>query len=93
MVVQEDTDVMVELKTKSTIDQIDLLSDNIDIKEKKVAADKVLLTLSFKGRGQKSLKLHHGEGRWTNLHFYCIEDAEGLLNARGQFVVDRQFYQ
>lgn len=92
MVVQEDTDVMVELKTKSTIDQIDLLSDNIDIKEKKVAADKVLLTLSFKGRGQKSLKLHHGEGRWTNLHFYCIEDAEGLLNARGQFVVDRQFY-
>jgi len=92
MVVQEDTDVMVELKTKSAIDHIDLLSDNIDIKEKKEAPDKALLTLSFKGRGQKSLKLHYGEGRWTNLHFYCIEDVEGLLNARGQFIVDRQFY-
>jgi Family of unknown function (DUF5695) len=92
MVVQEDTDVLVELKTKSEIGQIDLLSDNIDIKEKKTAGDKALLTLSFKGRGQKSLKLHYGEGRWTNLHFYCIEDIEGLLNARGQFIVDRQFY-
>jgi hypothetical protein len=93
MVVQEDTEVMVELKTQSPIDPIDLLSDNIDIKEKKAAADRVLLTLSFKGRGQKSLKLHYGEGRWTNLHFYCIEDVEGLLNARGQFIVDRQFYK
>jgi hypothetical protein len=92
MVVQEDTDALVELKTKSDIDSIDLLSDNISIKEKKKVNDKTLLTLSFKGRGQKSLKLHYGENRWTNLHFYCIEDVEGLLNARGQFVVDRQFY-
>jgi hypothetical protein len=92
MVVQADTDVLVELKTKSDIDGIDLLSDNITVKETKKAQDKVLLTLSFKGRGQKSLKLNYGEGRWTNLHFYCIEDIEGLLNARGQFVVDRQFY-
>lgn len=93
MVVQEDTDVLVELKTKSEIGQIDLLSDNIELKEKKTVGDKALLTLSFKGRGQKSLKLHYGEGRWTNLHFYCIEDIEGLLNARGQFIVDRQFYK
>ena len=68
------------------------MSDNIEVKEKKRDADKVLLTLSFKGRGQKSLKLNYGENRWTNLHFYCIEDIEGLLNARGRFIVDRQFY-
>jgi len=92
MVVQEGTDALVELKSKSDIDGIDLLSDNITIKEKNRAPDKVLLTLSFKGRGQKSLRLNYGQGRWTNLHFYCIEDIEGLLNARGQFVVDRQFY-
>jgi hypothetical protein len=92
MVVQEDTDALVELKTKSDIHGIDLLSDNITIKEKKRSGDKVLLTLSFKGRGQKTLKLNYGDKRWTNLHFYCIEDVEGLLNARGQFVVDRQFY-
>ena len=92
MVVQEDTDVLVELKAKPEIARIDLLSDNIQVKEKKRNADKVLLTLSFKGRGQKSLKLNYGESRWTNLHFYCIEDIQGLLKARGQFVVERQFY-
>lgn len=92
MVVQEDTDALVELKTKSAISSIDLLSDNITVKAKTAAADKTLLTLSFKGRGQKSLKLHYGESRWTDLHFYCIEDIQGLLNARGRFVVERQFY-
>ncbi|MGB7434561.1 MAG: DUF5695 domain-containing protein [Candidatus Acidiferrum sp.] len=93
MVVQEDTDVLVELKGKSDIDRIDFLSDNITVKEEKRAADKTLLTLSFKYRGQKSLRLNYGEGRWTNLHFYCIEDIQGLLNARGRFVVEREFYK
>jgi hypothetical protein len=93
MVVQEDTDVWVELKSKSEIEKIDFLSDNIKIKDKKRADDKTLLTLSFKGRGQKSLKLQYASGRWTNLHFYCIEDIERLLKARGQFIVQRQFYE
>ena len=92
MVVQEDTDVFVELKSKSDIDKINFLSDSIKVTSKKREGEKTLLTLSFKGRGQKSLKLHYGEGRWTNLHFYCIEDIAGLLKARGEFVVDRQFY-
>src|SRR5208337_471876 len=91
MVVQEETDAWVELKSKTDIEKINFLSDNIKIKEKKREGDKTLLTLSFKGRGQKSLKLHYGAGRWTNLHFYCIEDIQRLLNARGQFVVERQF--
>ncbi len=93
MVVQEGSDVYVELLSKSDIDLISLLSDNIQIKDKKRVDDKTLLTLSFKGRGQKSMKLHYAGNRWTNLHFYCIEDIEQLLKARGQFVVDRQFYK
>ena len=93
MVVQEDTDAYVEVKSKSDVEKIDFLSDNISIKEKKRVADKTLLTLSFKGRGQKSLKLHYGGGRWTNLHFYCIEDIEQLLKARGRFIVEREFYE
>lgn len=92
MVVQEETDVWVELKAKSDVDKISLLSDNITVKEKKRAGEKTLLTLSFKGRGQKSLKLHYGP-RWTNLHFYCIEDAERLLKARGKFIAEREFYE
>ncbi len=32
-------------------------------------------------------------GRWTNLHFYCIEDMEGLLKGRGRFIVEREFYE
>jgi Family of unknown function (DUF5695) len=93
MVVQEDTDVQVELQAKSDLSQIDFLSDNITIRNRKRVQDKTILTLSFKGRGQKSLRLSYGEGRWTNLHFYCIADIEGLLNARGKFVIDRQFYR
>jgi hypothetical protein len=92
MVVQEDTDVLVELTSKSDIDHIDILSDNVTVKGKKRIEEKTLLTLSFVGRGQKSLKLRYGDNRWTNLHFYCIENIEQLLNGRGRFVIDRQFY-
>jgi len=93
MVVQEDTDAYVEVKSKSDLEKIDFLSDNVSVKEKKRVNDKTLLTLSFKGRGQKSLKLHYGGGRWTNLHFYCIEDIAQLLKARGRFIVEREFYE
>lgn len=93
MVVQENTDVFVELTSKSPVEKIDSLSDNITVKDRKRLADKTLLTFSFQGRGQKSAKLHYGEGRWTNLHFYCIEDIEKLLKARSEFIVDRQFYR
>jgi hypothetical protein len=92
MVVQEDTDAYMELRSKSDLDKIDFLSDNITVKERKRVDDKTLLTLSFKGRGQKSLKLHYA-GRWTNLHFYCIEDIAQLLKARGRFIVEREFYE
>lgn len=93
MVVQEDTDALVELRSKNDVDKIELLSDNIQIADQIRTGEKTLLKLSFQGRGQKSLKLHYGEGRWTNLHFYCIEDIEELLKARGRFVVERQFYK
>ncbi|MGB8029914.1 MAG: DUF5695 domain-containing protein [Terracidiphilus sp.] len=92
MVVQEDTDAYVELKTKSDVDKIDFLSDNITIKERKRVDDKTLLTLSFKGRGQKRLKLHYA-GRWASLHFYYIEDIAQLLKARARFIVEREFYE
>jgi hypothetical protein len=92
MVVQEDTEVLVELQSKSHIDKIVFFSDNIKVIDKKSSGDKTLLTLSFRKRGQKSLKLHYGNGRWTNLHFYCIEDIEQLLKARGKFIVEREFY-
>jgi len=92
MVVQENTDVLVELKSQSPVEKIDFLSDNITVKNQTRVAEKTLLTLSFRGRGQKSAKLHYGEGRSTNLHFYCVEDIESLLKARSEFIVDRQYY-
>ena len=92
MVVQENTDAYVELKSKSEIDRIEFLSDNITVKERKRRGDKTLLTLSFKGRGQKSLKFHYGD-RWTNVHFYCIEDIAQLLKTRGRFIAEREFYE
>ena len=93
MVLQEDTNAYVELKSKSAVGEIELLSDNITVKETKRVDDKTLLTLSFKGRGQKSLKLHYGDGRWTNLHFYCIGDIAQSLKSRGRFIVAREFYE
>jgi hypothetical protein len=92
MVVQENTDAYVELQSKSDIDRIEFLSDNITLKERNCAGDKTLLTLSFKGRGQKSLRFHY-DGRWTNIHFYCIEDIAQLLKARGRFIVEREFHE
>ncbi len=93
MVVQEETPALVELKSKSGIDRIKLLSDNITIVNQQRQGENVRLTLSFEGRGQKSMRLHYGNGRWTNLVFYCIPDIAESLKARGKFVVDRQFYK
>ncbi len=90
MVVQEESETWVELKSREDVGEIEFLSDNIEIKSRRRTEDKTLLTLSFKQRGQKSIKLHYGEDRWANLHFYCIEDIEGLLKARGEFIVERQ---
>lgn len=93
MVVQEGTDAFVELRSKPAIDKIKLLSDNITVAKQERKGDKTLLTVSFQGRGQKSMKLHYSDGRWTNLHFYCIPAIDQLLKARGKFVVEREFYK
>jgi hypothetical protein len=90
MVVQEETDVHVEVKSKGEIEKIKFLSDNIRVVHQQRDGEKTLLTLQFKKRGQKSVKLQYGGNRWTNLHFYCIEDAGDLLKARGKFIVERE---
>lgn len=92
MVVQENTPAYLELKTRSDLDKIEFLSDNITIQQRRRVGEKTLLTLSFQGKGQKSLKLHYGS-RWTNVHFYCVEDIASLLKTRADFIVERQFYE
>jgi len=92
MVVPEDTPVFVEILSRHD-PQIEFLSENISMREKKQAGDRTLLTLSFRGRGQKSLQLNYDGGKWTNLHFYCTEDTESLIKARSRFIVGRQFYE
>lgn len=91
MVLQENTPVYVEIKSKHD-PEIEFLSDNIFIKDKKRKDEKTLLTLSFRGRGQKTLKLVYDGTKWTNLHFYCTEDVERLIKARAKFIIRRQFY-
>lgn len=93
MVVQEDTPAYVEVESKADLGKIEFLSDNISLKERKRKDNKTLLRFSFKGRGQKKVKLHYGEGRWTNIFFYCVDDIEQLLKARGRFIVEREFYE
>ncbi len=93
MVVQENSDVLVEVKSRFAIDDIEIHCDGAVVKDRKRTGDSTLLTLSFVGRGQKSLKLVYGGGRSTWLHFYCIEDAESLLKARAHFMATRQYYE
>jgi hypothetical protein len=91
MVVQEDTPVYVEIQSPHD-PRPEFLSDNIFIKDKKRKGMRTLLTLTFKGMGQKSVRLTYDKDKWTNLHFYCTEDLERLIKARSQFIVRRQFY-
>jgi hypothetical protein len=91
MVEQEDADAYVELNCTDDLDAIEIHSDGITIKERKRSDKATLLRLSFHGRGQKSLRLVYNGNRWTNLHFYCVEDAEQLLKARARFMTERQF--
>lgn len=93
MVVQEGSPVHVDLKTHFDPDNIEIHSDGVSIEKKERAGNHSLMRLSFKGRGQKSIKLHYNQGRWTCLHFYAIDDPEKLLKARARFIVERQFYQ
>ncbi|HET7841110.1 MAG TPA: DUF5695 domain-containing protein, partial [Terriglobia bacterium] len=87
------TPAYVEVQSKADLDGVEYYSDNITLKDRRRQDDKTLLTFTFKGRGQKQVKLHYGGGRWANLFFYCIEDLEPLLKARGKFIVEREFYE
>jgi hypothetical protein len=91
MVVQEDTDTYVELNCANDPEALEIHSDGITLKQRKRTDKSTLLTLSFHGRGQKSLRLVYNGKRWTNLHFFCVEDAEQLLKARARFMAERQF--
>jgi len=91
MVVPEGNLAYIEIKSRYETKE-EFLSDNIFIKEKKRAGDKTVLVLFFKGRGQKSIKIEYNQGKWTMLHFYCTEPTAELIKARGEFIVDRQFY-
>jgi hypothetical protein len=91
MVVQEDTDAYVELNSTSDLQALEIHSDGIRVKARKRTGKSTFLTLSFHGRGQKTLRLSYNGKRWTNLHFFCVEDAEQLLKARARFMAERQF--
>lgn len=93
MVIQEGSPAYVELQSEEDVDGIENSSDNITLEARKRESGKTLLTFSFRGRGQKQVKLHYGDGRWTNLFFYCIEEIEPLLKARGKFIIEREFYE
>lgn len=91
MVVPENTDAHVELNSAKDLEALEIHSDGITVKSRRRTDETTLLTLSFHGRGQKSLRLLYNGNRWTNLHFFSIEDAEQLLKARGRFMAERQF--
>jgi hypothetical protein len=93
MVVQEDTDTYVEVNCEHDLEALEIHSDGITVKKRERTDQSSFLTLSFRGRGQKSLRVVYNGKRWTNLHFFCVEDAEQLLKARARFMAERQFVE
>ena len=93
MVVQENEDVYVEIKSKAPLDKVELQSGGIEIKSNRRDGDRTLMNLAFQRRGLKTLKLLYGGGKWTNLHFYCLEPYEQLIKTRGRFAIEREFYE
>jgi len=92
MVVQEDEPAYVEIRSKFD-PVVSFRSDHCRIVARKRLPDRTLLTFSFKGRGQKNVRLTYDGGKWTNLEFYCTESTADLIDARARFIVDRQFYE
>lgn len=93
MVLAEGQEARVEIRSQQPVTRLEKLSDNIRILRRQRRGEQTLLTLRFRYRGQKTLRLHYGQGRWTTLAFYSIENLAGLLQARGKFTVARQFYR
>ena len=93
MVLPEGQEAHVEIQSHEPITRIEKLSDNIRVRKNVRRGDQTLLTLDFRYRGQKTMRLHYGQGRWTTLAFYSIENLAGLIKARGKFIVARQFYK
>ena len=92
MVVPEGLPAYVELRSQEPIARIEPDSTGITVESRRRTGDRELLTLGFQGRGQKTVRLEYGDHRWTNLHFYCVEDIAERLKARGRFIVEREFY-
>ncbi len=93
MVIQENSSVYVEVKTREPINEIKTLSNGITVINRESPSDKELLTLSFSGPGQKKIRLNYGDEKWTTLVFYCTGDVESLIKSRGRFIAERQFLE
>ena len=93
MVVPEGLPVHLELRSKDPVTTISAESDGIDFQSRKRTGNRELLDIAFRGRGQKTVRLEYGNKRWTNLHFYSVEDVAERLKTRGKFIVERQFYE
>ena len=94
MVVQEGAETYVELRSRQPLAAMETESDGIIIKSRRRVGDKELLTLAFKGRGQKSIALRHAGGqRCTRMHFFCVDDIAQMLKTRGRFIIERQWYE
>lgn len=91
MVIQEGEPAYVELRSKEPISKISAESTGINFASRKRAGNKELVTVMLQGRGQKSVRLEYGQGRWTNLHFYCVEDTAERLKNRGRVIIERQW--
>jgi len=93
MVLPEGARGYVEVQSQDCIDGVESLSDGVTLEANERRGDSTRLALHFRGRGQKTIRLTYGEGRWANLHFFCVDDIRGLIKARAKFIVDRQFYE
>ncbi len=74
-----------------------LLPEASDVEVEKTASTRAPdlheYTLRFGTRGQKKIRVLHGDGKWTNVLFYALPPFSELIKARAKFMVDRQLYE
>jgi len=94
MVVPVETPVQLHVQSQDEVRLIPEASD-VEIRpvEPRAPAGVRAFEISFRTRGQKKIRVEHGDGRWTHLLFYALPPFGELLAARARFIVDRQLYE
>ena len=69
------------------------LDTGIEVGRPTSKGNATLYTIRFEGEGQRRLRLYTGSNEWTMVAFYAVPPLDKLIEARANFIVNRQHYR